>query len=273
LDSTDTVALATSTSNINVLTSTGYTLLNGDANDSPNTFVSWNWKAGGAAVTNTAGTEDTSVSANTTAGFSIVKYTGTGGTATFGHGLSAAPDIVFMKSLDATAQWMGYIGNIVSENNLVLNSTAVASTESSYTYGDFGASTFALNLNADNNASGDDFVAYCFHSIEGYSKVGSYEGNGNVDGSFIYTGFRPAFIMTKSIDSTSDWQMFDDKREGYNVDNDVLLANDGAAETTTDYIDIVSNGFKNRIATDPNVAETYIYIAFAESPFKTSNAR
>jgi hypothetical protein len=104
--------------------------------------------------------------------------------------------------------------------------------------------------------------------------MGSYEGNGNLDGTFVYTGFRPAFVMTKSVDSTSDWQMFDNKRAGYNVDNYELEANDSAAEdTSTEFIDIVSNGFKNRDTTDPNVAETYIYLAFAESPFKTSNAR
>jgi len=125
-----------------------------------------------------------------------------------------------------------------------------------------------------NSISSKDYIAYCFHSVEGYSKVGSYEGNGDLDGTFVYTGFRPAFVMTKSIDSTSDWQMFDNKRTGYNVDNYELEANDNAAEdTTTEFIDIVSNGFKNRDTTDPNVAETYIYLAFAESPFKYSNAR
>ena len=124
------------------------------------------------------------------------------------------------------------------------------------------------------NGDGATYVAYCWHSVESYSKVGSYEGNANADGSFVYTGFRPAFIMTKSVDSTSDWQMFDDKRVGYNVDNYELEANDNVAEdTSTDFIDIVSNGFKNRITTDPNVAETYIYIAFASYPFKYSPAR
>ena len=125
-----------------------------------------------------------------------------------------------------------------------------------------------------NGSSGNNIVAYCFHSVEGYSKVGTYEGNGDADGAFIYTGFRPEFVMTKSADSSSDWQMFDNKRVGYNVDNYELEANDSAAEdTSTEFIDIVSNGFKNRIATDPNVAETYVYIAFAETPFKTANAR
>ena len=114
---------------------------------------------------------------------------------------------------------------------------------------------------------------YCFANKEGFSKFGNYEGIADADGSFVYTGFRPAWIMTKSIDSTSDWQMFDDLREGYNVDNDELVANTTAAETTTDYIDILSNGFKLRTTSDPNVAETYIYAAFAKNPFKYTTAR
>jgi hypothetical protein len=125
-----------------------------------------------------------------------------------------------------------------------------------------------------NNAAKGPYVAYCFAEKEGFSKFGSYVGNGNADsGAYITTGFRPAWIITKSIDSTSDWQMFDDLREGYNVDNDELVANTTAAEQTTDMIDILSNGFKFRIATDPNVAETYAYIAFAKNPFKYATAR
>ena len=238
-------------------------------------MVAWCWKAGGAAVTNDDGSEDTSVSANTTAGFSIVKYTGTGGTATFGHGLSVAPDIVFMKNLDADAQWMGYIGNIVSENNIVLNSTGAASTESSYTYGVFGASTFALNQNADNNASGDDFIAYCFHSVDGYSKVGSYEGNNDADGTFVYTGFQPKFIIIKDIDDSQSWNLYDSVRDtNENPVNLSLLADSSAIEASGNPIDFLSNGFKLRDGSGMiNDPETYIYIAFAETPLKYARAR
>ena len=115
------------------------------------------------------------------------------------------------------------------------------------------------------------YIAYCWAPKQGYSKFGGYTGNGNADGTFVYLGFRPAFVMTKSIDSTSSWHMFDNKREGYNVDNDALVASASTAEATTDMIDILSNGFKCRIATDPNVAETYVYAAFAEAPFVNSN--
>ena len=116
-------------------------------------------------------------------------------------------------------------------------------------------------------------LAYCWANVEGYIKSGSYEGNGDADGAFVYTGFRPAFIICKSIDSATSWQMFDDKRVGYNVDNNRFLVDTNVAEATTDMIDILSNGFKFRIATDPNVAETYVYLAIAHNPFQYATAR
>ena len=126
---------------------------------------------------------------------------------------------------------------------------------------------------ANINDSGKNYVAYCFADVEGYSKFGHYEGNGNADGSFVYTGFSPALVICKSSDSGSDWQMFDNKRLGYNVDNNEIQGNDSTAEATTDMIDLLSNGFKHRIATDPNVAESYIYLAWATNPFKYATAR
>jgi len=117
-------------------------------------------------------------------------------------------------------------------------------------------------------------IAYCFHNVEGYSKFGTYEGNGNNDGTFVYTGFRPAFLLVKSVDSTSDWLLVDDKRIGYNPENEYIEVNNANAEGTVNMFDLVSNGFKNRDRTaDPNVAETYLYIAFASQPFKFANAR
>ena len=127
-------------------------------------------------------------------------------------------------------------------------------------------------LTTNMSSSGRTYFGYTIANKEGLVQVGQYEGNGNADGAFVYCGFRPAFIMTKSADSTSDWQMFDDQRVGYNVDNNEQSA-DNIAELTTDMIDILSNGFKCRIATDPNVAETYVYIAFAKNPFKYATAR
>ena len=111
---------------------------------------------------------------------------------------------------------------------------------------------------------------YAWAGVQGFSKFGTFEGNGNADGTFVYTGFRPAYVMTKSLDSTSAWHIFDNKREGYNVDNDALEADATTVEATADQIDIISNGFKCRITTDPNVAETYVYMAFAKAPFVNS---
>ena len=272
-------------------------------NESGNTIVAWDWKAGGgpttdnveaAGATPTAGSVKidgsnlgsalagtiaaTRLSANTTSGFSIVKYTGTGSLATVAHGLSQAPELIIVKQIPTSSNWAvgatpvysGWTGRAGE-----LNSTGAKSSSSDY-WDDTppSPSVFTIGTELNVNESGDELIAYIFHSVEGYSKVGSYEGNGNLDGTFVYTGFSPAFVMTKSVDSTSDWQMFDNKRVGYNVDNYELEANDVAAEdTSTEFIDIVSNGFKNRDTTDPNVAETYLYIAFAESPFKYSNAR
>jgi hypothetical protein len=240
-------------------------------------YVLWNWKAGGTAVSNTDGTITSSVSANPTAGFSIASYTGTGSAATIGHGLSEAPTYIMVKNLTDTYNW--FYGGPSFTNGwsdwMHWNKTDEQGNNSADAWNSTAptASVFSVG-SAYNSISSKDYIAYCFHSVEGYSKVGSYEGNGDLDGAFVYTGFRPAFVMTKSIDSSSDWQMFDNKRVGYNVDNYELEANDSAAEdTSTEFIDIVSNGFKNRDTTDPNVAETYIYIAFAESPFKYSNAR
>ena len=265
------------------LDSDGWTMVYGSStgwnvNKSGYDYVGWAWKGGGSAVTNTDGTNiDSQVSANTTAGFSICTYTGTGTNAdSFGHGLSSAPELVIIKRRESSSWQVG--STPVGWTKYLVLDTAAAAATSSVRWNDTApsASVVTLGTSTTVNASGGTYVAYCFHSVEGYSKCGSsYTGNGNADGTFVYTGgFRPAFIMTKSVDSTSDWQMFDDKRVGYNVDNYELEANDNAVEdTSTDFIDIVSNGFKNRITTDPNVAETYIYIAFASYPFKYSPAR
>jgi hypothetical protein len=258
--------------------STGFTTGNdGEGNGSGSTYVGWTWKGGGATVTNTTGDIESEVSANPTAGFSIVSYVGNSTSSqTIGHGLAAAPELVIVKRYSGSYAWhvLSKYGLTSADYNIVLNDSAAESSNT----GDFGAypsaSVFTVQDGAACNESGANFITYLFHSVAGYSKVGIYGGNGLADGTFTYTGFRPAFVMTKSIDSTSDWQMFDDKRIAYNVRNNQFEANTNVAEdTSTSFIDILSNGFKNRIATDPNVAETYIYLAFASTPFKTANAR
>ena len=284
-----TEALSSDSTNAETTDSTGLTAfgtdgftVGADTNYSDTTgsgMVAWSWKAGTTFDPATAGSVVTgSGSSNATAGFSTVGYEGTGSAMTIGHGLSQAPDLIIVKNRDAADAWQVYCSSNTAapETDYLVLNTDAATVDNVDRWNDTAptSSVFTVGDGVEVNTDDENYIAYCFHSIEGYSKVGSYEGNGNADGSFVYTGFRPAFDITKSIDSTSNWQLFDNKREGYNVDNYELGANDNAVEdTSTEFIDIVSNGFKNRIATDPNVAETYLYIAFAESPFKYANAR
>ena len=241
-------------------------------------FVSWNWKAGGTASTNENGTIDSSVSANTTAGFSIVNWNGTEASATIGHGLSQAPELIIVKDVDSARSWPVNIENITGTANqyLLLDTTAAQATSTAYWGGTPGASVFTVGDSANTNDDAS-MIAYCFHSVEGYSKIGKYTGNGSTDGTFVYTGFRPAFVMIKRYDSSSgaNWILLDSKRDTFNAVEDSIYANLSNAEDATDRLDFVSNGFKLRQnGTTVNTSSgTYIYLAIAESPFKTSNAR
>ena len=211
-----------------------------------------------------------------TAGFDIVLYTGNGTVDTeISHSLSAVPHLMLVKKRSGTAGWIVYHHKNKSDpetDYLALHNTA-ATADDATVWSDEAptSSVFTLGTNGDGNADSGTYVAYLWTGKQGFSKFGTYEGNGNADGTFVNTGFRPALVITKSIDSTSSYHMFDNKREGYNVDNDALIAEAPDAEVTTDMIDLLSNGFKFRIATDPNVAETYVYMAWAEAPFVNSN--
>ena len=257
-------------------------------NKSGPTYVGWAWKAGGTASSNTDGTITSSVSANTTAGFSIVSFTGTGSNGTIGHGLSQAPELVIVKNRDTSpTDWQTGSDYLTSwAYRLKLNdSVAEASVSTSFNSTAPTASVVNIGSNSDVNNSTDAMIMYCFHSVDGYSKVGSYTGNGSSDGPMIYTGFNPSFILRKKISNAtnSNWLMQDIKRfDGYNSDEATrnLAANLSDAEPSSasfagNEIDFVSNGFKIRsTATNGNESgSTYIYLAFAESPFKTSNAR
>ena len=229
---------------------------------------------------------DSEVDANATVGQSLVTYTGTnnswGNAITVGHGLDAAPDMIIAKQMTGNAdEWAVFHsavgaggGTTAAHNSLVLNSTAALYTNQSYKgFGGTMPTTTVFTVDGNNqNRSGSKIVAMCFTSKEGYSKFGSYEGNGNADGTFVYTGFSPAFVMVKSLDSTSDWEMYDNVRAGYNVDNNQLEVNDEAAQDTGTFIDLLSNGFKLRASGDPNVAETYIYGAWAHNSLKYATA-
>ena len=255
----------------------GFTVgADGSVNGSGDTLVSWNWKADNTSgSSNTDGTITSTVSANPTAGFSIVKYTGnaTAG-ATVGHGLSQAPDFMLVKQLDAVKNWSVYYGD--PTDYLILNgSNSTADDDRFWNDTAPGASVFTLGGLDWVNASGNDYIAYCFHSVEGYSKVGLYTGNGSTDGPFIYTGFNVSFVIAKAYSTTGSWRMYDSKRSPYNEVDKRLRADTTAVEDTNLYTDFLSNGFKirtnNAIMNGSGV--NLIYMAFAESPFKYSNAR
>ena len=248
---------------------------NGVVNTDTYTYVAWCWKANGSGSSNTDGSVTTTVSANTDAGFSIVTYTGTGASATFGHGLSKAPEISFYKIRSEAYQWMVYIGNTLSSTGLVLNDDSAVSSPGG-TYGTHDADTFNLITNADVNGSSKTYVSYHFHSVDGYSKVGSYTGNGDDDGAFIYTGFRPAWVMIKKSSGVNEWAIWDNKRPTFNVTDDIIYPNLSNAEASDNAngLDFCANGVKLRNAAGDlfNASGgTYIYMAFAEAPFVNSN--
>ena len=270
-------------------------------NASTKTYVAWNWKAGGNPTTdNTATTGNmtsgshkilsggsllsnynpgstiypTRISANVDAGFSIVSYTGTGSSGTVGHGLSSAPEMVIVKNRTSDASW-GVLFNTVdgSTDYIYLNLTNAAvnsswgwSTSNVLTLGGGGAEV---------NGNGSDHIAYCFHSVDGYSKVGSYTGNGSTDGTFVHTGFKPAYVMVKETTNSRDWQVKDNTRNEYNVTDLALQPNQSYAEASNNFLDLLSNGFKMRSTSlgSNNNGGTYIFLAFAEHPFKYSTAR
>jgi hypothetical protein len=240
-------------------------------NASGTTYVAWGWKAGGAASSNTDGTITSSVSANTTSGFSIVTYTGTGAAATVGHGLGAAPKMIFAKERDGVNAWNVYHASIGATQRGYLNTTAAFdATAAPWNNTAPTTSVFTVGTADVTNRSAGSILAYCWSEVEGFSKFGSYTGNGSADGPFVYTGFRPAFVLIKRTDSTGDWNINDSARVGYNPVADTLNANETYAEGASDVMDILSNGFKIRFTgTNFNASGgTYIFAAFAEHPFQ-----
>jgi len=241
-------------------------------------YVAWQWKGTGSTASNTNGSITSTVDANTTAGFSIVTYTGTGANATVGHGLGVAPSMVIVKKRGAVGDWPVYhIGLTSAAYNLYLDATNAQAIDSPPTFNSTAptSSVFSLSSNTQVNASGVTAVAYCFAQIPGYSAFGSYTGNGSTDGTFVYLGFRPRWILLKNTGGTASWYCLDSSRDTYNVMADVLVPNTSAAEVSITSVDFLSNGFKLRTTTtDINGSgTTYIYAAFAENPFKYANAR
>ena len=281
LQSNSTAAEITSSAYVTSFNSDGFSIggtqfLNG----SGETFVSWNWKANGAGVSNDDGSITSTVSANPTSGFSIVTYVGNSTTnASIGHGLGVAPDLIIHKNrsvVDDFSVWSSAYPNTTGYK-LLLNSTAGFETTSNYPTIPT-SSVFYVGAGQEVNGSGNNMVAYCFAEVEGYSKFGSYTGNGSADGTFVHLGFKPAFVITKqSSASGQSWQIQDSTREAFNDANRSVLFPDLSNNESTDAfpLDFLSNGFKIRNSGSGNNASgaTYIYMAFAENPFKNSLAR
>ena len=271
--------------------SNGFTVGTQDAvNQNTHTFASWNWKANGGAASvgsNTNGsinTTDTSV--NTAAGFSISTYTGTGSSATIGHGLSKAPEMIWVKKINAAGDWMLFFNTPANDN---LNNTSDATdyyrlngnqvaTDSNNAWDDTVPTTTVWSAGSDGaiNGDGNTYVAYCWHSVDGYSKIGAYRGTGNAAGApFIHTGFRPSWVVVKQSSNAGDWYVYDIGRDGYNSDNDSFRYNSNGVENTDDNINILSNGFRllNTNSEHNASGQLFVFMAFAEVPLKYANAR
>ena len=275
-------------------TSDGFTLgTGGEVNDTSETYVAWNWKVNGGTTTNVSagsssnirliggGTADqAAVQANTEAGISIVSFENTARSSsdllTFPHGLNSTPEMVWVKSRDSANYWaifhanagsstLGFLGSSLGSNAFI----------SSSFWNAVNSSTVKFHSNGNISATNEDIIAYCFHSVDGYSKMGSYTGNGSSDGAFVYTGFRPAWVLLKRTNATANWSILDIERDTSNVMGSELFANlSNSEQSNSSDVDFVSNGFKfRRNYTDNNSSGTYIYLAFADQPLKYSNAR
>ena len=265
-------------------TSDGFTLPDTNfewTNSSGDTFVSWNWLANGAGVSNTDGSITSTVSASTTSGFSVVTWTGTSANATVGHGLTSAPQMIILKNRDSAENWIVGNTSLGWTKYLALNLTDDTTTASNIWQNTAPTSSvFYIGDSGKVNGSGNGIVAYCFAEVKGFSKFGSYVGNGNTDGPFVYTGFKPAFVMIKNASAGStDWYLYDNKRGGpasgvYGNNNKFFLKPNSSAAEGNESFDMYSNGFKIKISNSflNGSGNTLIYMAFAEQPFVTSTS-
>jgi len=252
------IAEFTSADSITSLNTDGFTIGN-DANaymqSGSDKIVTWGWKE------------------SATAGFDIVSYSGTGSAKTVSHNLGVKPDVIICKSRSGAEEWRPYFSVLGATKGMRLNGTNAEDTDSGYWNNtEPTSSVFTVGTNGGKNGNGVTFIAYCFASVKGYSKFGSYTGNGNADGTFINTGFKPAFIMLKPTSTTGNWFILDNKRSSFNVMDKYIRANLSNAEATFSMMDFVSNGVKIKTS-DSSIngsGVSYIYMAFAQSPFVTS---
>ena len=285
----DSITTSAQLGGVSAMLSDGFTVKEGNTDDaryvnkSSNTYIAWQWKAnGGSTTTNDAsatsvGTIDSVYQANTTARFSILTYSGSGSAGTIAHGLGVTPNWVIIKNRgSSTRGWIVYHDKshgTPEENFTLLNTTAAVADLDRMNDTAPTSTVFSVSDDTHVNNGSDTYVAYCFANVQGYSKFGSYKGNGNTDGAFVYTGFKPAWVMIKRTNDTQDWPIFDNKlRPSNNVDNYFLYANLTNSQDTSDQFDIVSNGFKLRMTSNlaNGSGDDYIYMAFAEHPFVSS---
>jgi len=277
IHSNTTDAESTYTNDVTSFDSDGFTVsTDSDVNGDTFTYASWNWLASNTTASNTDGSITSTVSANTTSGFSIGTYTGTNVDNTVGHGLGVAPSMIIVKCTSTAHDWVVYHSALGSGSAIALNLTDASYGATGWQNTEPTSTVFSIDNAANSvNQSGQSFVFYAFAEKKGFSKFGSYVGNGSTDGSFIYTGFKPAFVMIKVSSTTNDWSMYDNQRDPINQVDNYLQPNTSSAEVsdTGKGTDFLSNGFKLRTThgTHNTSGATYIYMAFAESPLVGTN--
>ena len=272
-------AESTNSNGLTAFGTDGFTLgSSSGTNGSSKTYVAWNWLGANGTASNSDGSITSTVSANTTAGFSIVSFTGTGSNATIGHGLGSAPKMIIIKNRSATDDWAVYHGSLATDKYLRLNQSTTQETGTPM-WNDTAPTTSVFSVGTYHNSNGpsENMIAYCFAEKKGYSKFGSYVGNNNDDGTFVYLGFKPAFLLIKITDTQTDnWILQDNKRNTFNLSTSQRLrANTSGAEfSSSNEIDLLSNGFKVHGA-DGEIngsGASYIYLAFAENPFVANDS-
>ena len=276
---TDAETTNNATGYLSVFGSDGFTVTGGDAvNGIGRTYASWNWLADNTSgSSNTSGSITSTVSTNTTSGFSIVSYTGNGSSgSTVGHGLGVAPAMIFVKNRSSANDWNGFHKSLTGTNGIFLNLTAATSPSSTFWNNtNPTSSVFTIGNHVTVNTNTNNYIAYCFAEKKGFSKFGSYTGNGSADGTFVYTGFKPAFVIIKVSSTTNDWSMYDNQRDPINQVDNYLQPNTNGAEVsdTGKGTDFLSNGFKLRTThgTHNTSGASYIYMAFAENPLVGTN--
>ena len=273
-------AEATNMNNLYSFNADGFSLAqsaNDDVTNKNNSnFASWNWKAGGSASSNSNGSVTTSVSANTTAGFSVVNVPTTGSVLTAGHGLSQAPEIIFEKSRDKSDNWIVYNYSIGNTKALFLNLANANSTATDF-FNDTSPTSTVWTMGSENsvNNASQETIAYCFHSVKGYSRISNYVGNGATNGPVVYCVFKPAWVLIKNVEVAEQWRIYDNKRDPFNHMFRCLFPNANNGENTTDNqseeIDFLATGFKIRSDSRQlnGSGQKLIYMAFAEAPLVT----